>query len=217
MGVRDHVGEAAQAPAEALRREQGGAFGVKQPVQVDVEGPRPGATGVLLIRPQLPLGAQSPVQMTWATRRTGWPWTPGRGRGVSPENSGWPGPRPRRARWPRQEASGLESSDPGFPSQLCALPRQLPSPWGAGPAAAAGGRGGSTCCAVRTLWTRTWVRPARQQGAVASRGPRTEALGAGGAAGGLSVHGAQEQDGLARLAQAAPWARLRPTGKGGLG
>uniref|UniRef100_A0A8C0DW35 Mitotic spindle assembly checkpoint protein MAD1 n=1 Tax=Balaenoptera musculus TaxID=9771 RepID=A0A8C0DW35_BALMU len=43
--------------------------------------------------------------------------------------------------WPRQEASGLESGDPGFPSQLCALPRQLPSPWGTGPAAAAGGRG----------------------------------------------------------------------------
>lgn len=70
--------------------------------------------------------------MTWASRRTGWPWILGRGRSVSPENSGWPGPRPLRARWPRQEASGLESGDPGFPSQLCALPRQLPSPRGLG-------------------------------------------------------------------------------------
>lgn len=48
MGVSAQVGEAAQAPAEALRREQGGAFGVQQPVQVDVEGQRPGAMAGLL-------------------------------------------------------------------------------------------------------------------------------------------------------------------------
>lgn len=37
-------------PAEALRQEQGGAFGAQQPVRVDVEGQRPGATGGLLGR-----------------------------------------------------------------------------------------------------------------------------------------------------------------------
>lgn len=85
MGVSAQVGEATQGAcrgpeARAGRRLWGTAASAGGRGGAEARG-HGGA-----IRPQLPSGAQSLVQMTWASRRTGWPWILGRGRSVSPEN-----------------------------------------------------------------------------------------------------------------------------------